>query len=371
MKPDKIAEAVEFIGKIDRDDTVSVIHHWDMDGTASATITSKIVEKGRGRPVDSVSIPSERAYHLSEDDREMLEDTDVLIVLDFNLQADELEEVTDRYDLDVMVVDHHTFDRVPDVTFLNPREQDAEIYVPASKLTLEIASEFDLEDELRWIAGLGVIQDFGVDSCPEMFEKLKEDYSKYMPEELTQQQLAKNCEYGRYSSVLNIKPYRDSHHYAELAYQALMNSDDLMELEAQEEYRKVYEVYLEMQDEFNRLMEHYEEDRDIDRDECIIFFELESDFHITSSIATNMSTKTPEWIHLVIQKDDMMNVSARCQSGRVDLGELLKQSLPEEAREQGAEAGGHRKAAGASIPEEYFNEFKQNFTRAVAEAEDE
>jgi single-stranded DNA-specific DHH superfamily exonuclease len=365
MKPDKIAEAVDFIHEIDEDDQVTVIHHWDMDGTSSAVITSKIVEEQRGRPVDSVIMPSERAYHLSDEDREELEGSDKLIVVDFNLQAIELEEVRDTYDLDVMVVDHHTFDRVPEVTFLNPRQEDAEVYVPCSKLMLDIAAEFGLEDELRWIAGLGVIQDFGVKSCPEMFQELKEDYSKYLPEELSQQQLAKNCEYGRYSSVLNIKPYRDSHHYAQLAYDALMNSSDLKELEAQEEYRQVYEVYLEMQEEFNRLMEHYEEDREINREECIIFFELESDFHITSSIATNMSTKTPEWIHLVIQRDGEINISARCQSGRVDLGKLLKESLPEGAIQEGAEAGGHRKAAGASMPEEYFEEFKRNFVENV------
>ncbi|MFB6190846.1 MAG: DHH family phosphoesterase, partial [Candidatus Nanohaloarchaea archaeon] len=266
----------------------------------------------------------------------------------------------------VLVVDHHTFDRVPDVPFVNPRIEHEEDYVPCSKICLDIAAHFSIEDDVRWIAGLGVIQDFGVDSCPELFEELAEEYDKYLPEELSQQQLAKNCEYGRYSSVLNIKPYRDSAHFAKLAYQALMKSEDLKELEAQEEYRQVYEVYLEMQDEFNRAVEDYDEDREIDREKMIIFFDLESDFHITSSIATNKSTKTPEWIHLVVQKDeDEVNISARCQSGRVDLGDLMQQALPEEAVEEGAEAGGHRKAAGASMKPEYYEEFKENFTELV------
>jgi nanoRNase/pAp phosphatase (c-di-AMP/oligoRNAs hydrolase) len=205
-----------------------------------------------------------------------------------------------------------------------------------------------------------------VDSCPELFDELEEKYDKYLPEELTQQQLAKNCEYGRYSSVLNIKPYRDSKHFAKLAYEALMKSEDLKELEAQEEYRQIYEVYLEMQEEFNRAVENYDEEREIDREKMIIFFELESDFHITSSIATNMSAKTPEWIHVVIQKGDGdLNISARCQSGRVDLGELMKKALPEPAREEGAEAGGHRKAAGASLKPEYFKYFKTNLKELI------
>ncbi|QKQ98142.1 hypothetical protein GKQ38_01230 [Candidatus Nanohaloarchaea archaeon] len=360
---EEVGPAVDFIKGIDEDDRVVIIHHWDMDGTSSSVITSRILEEVRGRPADEVSIPEERAYHLGEDDHRKLEDADKLIVLDFNLKADELEEL--NQDQDVLVVDHHSFDRVPDVPFVNPREFDDEVYVPCSKICLDIAEQFGIREQVKWIAGLGVIQDFGVDSCPELFEELKQEYKEFFPEELSQQQLAKNCEYGRYSSVLNIKPYRDSAHFAKLAYEALMKSEDLKELEAQEEYRQVYEVYLEMQDEFNDVMENYEEEREIDREQCIIFFELDSDFHITSSIATNMSTKTPEWIHLVIQRDDEVNISARCQSGRVDLGELMEEALPESAVEEGAEAGGHRKAAGASMPDEYFEDFKGNFKELV------
>jgi len=365
MTEDKLNPAIEYLKKIGEKDNVTIIHHWDMDGISSSAIVSKILEKQRGSPAEEVTIPAERSYHLTEKDRALLESTDKLIVLDFNLKADELESVEDEFNLDVLVVDHHTFDREPDVAFVNPRKYDSEIYIPCSKICLDIAAEFGLRDDLRWIAGLGVIQDFGVDSCPELFEKLDENYGMYLPEELTQQQLAKNCEYGRYSSVLNIKPYRDSKKYSKLAYQALMNSKDLKELEAQEEYRKVYEVYLEMQDEFNRAVENYEEDREIDREKMIIFFELKSDFHITSSIATNMSTKTPDWVHLVIQKNGEINISARCQSGRVDLGELMQQALPDEAVEEGAEAGGHRKAAGASMEPKYLDEFKENFTELV------
>lgn len=368
METENLQPAIDYLKQVKSDDNVVILHHWDMDGISSAVLISKVLEQVRGKPADTVKIPGERAYHLEEDDLELIEEADKLIILDFNLKADELEQVQKEKNVDILVVDHHSFDRIPkNVSFVNPRSENSEVYVPCSKICLDIADEFDIAQQMNWIAGLGVIQDFGVDSCRELFEELDEDYQKYLPSELTQEKLAKNCEYGRYSSVLNIKPYRDSEHYSRLAYQALMKSKDLKELEAQEEYRKVYEVYLEMQDEFNELMENYEEEREIDRKNMVIFFEIESEFNITSSIATNMSTKTPEWIHLVVKKGEMINLSARCQSGRVDLGKLMKDSLPEGSRDEGAEAGGHRKAAGASFPENYLEQFKKNLIQNLEE----
>jgi single-stranded DNA-specific DHH superfamily exonuclease len=358
--------ATEFIDEIDEDDKVLVLHHWDMDGTASAAIFSKILEKKRGRPADEISLPEGRCYHFTDEDRQKFDRCDKLVVLDFNVKASEIDKVPEEHGLSAVMIDHHGFNEEPSIDFVNPRKSQPDIYYPCSKIMLDIAGEFGLENGLRWIAGLGVIQDFGFDSCPELFEKLTEDYEEYLPENLTQENLAKKCEYGRYSSVLNIKPYKNSQKYAKLAYQAIMQSDDLVELEGQEEYREVYEVYLEMQDEFTEVISDYEEEREIDRDNMVVFFELDSDFHISSSVATNMSTKTPNWIHIVYQSNDgEINISARCQSGRVDLGEVMSSSLPEAAKENGAEAGGHKKAAGASFDEQFFQEFKERLSRKV------
>ncbi len=103
---------------------------------------------------------------------------------------------------------------------------------------IQVAAELGLEENLRLIAVLRLIQDFGVEACPEMFEELQRQHPGLVPEELTQQKPEKEGGYVRYASVLNIQPYGDVHHFAELAHRAVMKSDRREEVGGQEEYRK-------------------------------------------------------------------------------------------------------------------------------------
>ncbi len=55
------------------------------------------------------------------------------------------------------------------------------------------------------------------------------------------------------------------------------------------------------------------------------WFELDATFQISSSVTTNMFTKTPEWVHIEVQRrDGEADISARCQGGWGDLGELMQ-----------------------------------------------
>lgn len=365
--------AVSFLKTIDEDDRVLILNHWDLDGTASAVIVSRIINNRRGRPDDFVRVPDNRKRAFSQSLLELMrkEQISKLIILDMSFPAAEfakLEGIVDRSQ--VLVIDHHPFKRIPQgITYINPRIEQESVYTPASKICWQVADELGLD--YAWIAGLGIAQDFAVETSLPLFRRLQDRYLDYLPQEITQNNVVKNSLYGKYSSVLNIKSYKDTHHSAKLAYAALMSTDSLEELESNEDYRQVYEMYRQTHEEIASTIRRFEREVEEDQARKILFFSFSSPFHINSTIATEVSLQRPEWVCIVTntavaesesqtENQRAVNVSARCQSGRVDLGQLMEKAVPAEAKEAGAEYGGHEKAAGASFPRKYLDPFKQN-----------
>lgn len=349
--------AVAYLEGVAADDVVLVVHHWDMDGSAAASIVSRVLEEVRGRGADRVVLPQGRKHRIDGRVEQLIESADVthLVVLDMGLSAERAATFAGM-GVDILNVDHHTFDEAPgDAVFVNPRLNDPEAYVPAAKLCHDIAQEFGLD--LAWIAGLGVIQDFAVAGHESLFEPLQEKYPQYFPREIEQHALAKECRYGTYSSILNIKPYKDADRCAEHAHQALTAADDLTELEMQDGFARLQEEQQAMEREIERILANFDEEKQVFEEERLIFFVFDSDYHINSSIATQISLEREDWIHVIVnQHRGTANVSARCQSGRIDLGAVLKTALPDDE----GEAGGHRKAAGASFPADRIDAFQEN-----------
>lgn len=358
--------AKEAIEDIDEDDTVLVLHHWDMDGSAAAAVFSRIVRDVRGEPADFVKVPVGRKHQVGERAKRIIRQEDVthLVVLDMSVNTDRMRGLMDEYGLSVINIDHHEVPEglPPEVVLYNPRRDDDEAYIPAAALCNRIARERGLDTD--WIAALGVIQDFGVDKCEDIFERLLEKAPKYMPDAVSQNGMAKSCKMGRFASVLNIKSYDKTDKCAAIVHRLLMKIDDLDDLEGSDEYHKIYQYYKRMNDEFRRIKDQFDEEKEVHEDERLVWFRFSSDFHINSSISTTISLDRPEWIYIVAKvEEDEVNVSGRCQSGRIDLGSVLRDALPPDI--SSGEAGGHKRAAGASLPVEKLDEFKERLLERV------
>lgn len=359
--------ATTYLETISEDDTVLIVHHWDMDGSAAAAITSRILQEVRGQPADRVMLPEGRRHRIGPGVERVIKEEGVthLIVLDMHLPMERAEELKEL-GVEIMNVDHHTFNEVPDIVFVNPRVEDRDAYVPAAKLCNDLAQRFGLDTD--WIAGMGIIQDFAVEGHEELFKRLREEHPHYFPDELTQERLAKGCRYGKYASVLNIKPYKDSERCAELAHDALTKLKCMKYLEASKEYAALHDYYREMYREIERVVENYDEEKREWPEKGIVFFQFDSDYYINSSIATTISLDREDWVHLIANvHHGTANISARCQSGAVNLGELLQEAFPEGVE---GDAGGHDRAAGASVPAKHLDNFVEQVAELVPPLED-
>ncbi len=363
-------EAVDYLDSIDEDDTVLVVNHWDMDGSCSAAIISKIIEEVRGDGADFLKVPEGRKHYVGESTERLVQKKDItkLIVLDISVPSDRVSELTEEFGLDVLVIDHHDFDRDPEKGILvNPRKENPDIYIPASKLCNDISKRFGLD--LDWIAGLGIIQDFGVNQAMGLFEKLKRLHPQYFPSNLSQYNLAKNCRYGTYSSVMNVKPYKDTNRCSKLVFEVLTESRGIKYIESHDSYKELYKSYESVSQEIENIKENFEEEKEVYEDKKLVIFTFESPYHVNSSLATQISVDNKDWVFVTIRMfDGSANISSRCQSGRLDLGGVLRKSLPEDVDEK-AEAGGHRKAAGASMSREHVEKFKENVIENMPQVE--
>ncbi|MFB6265454.1 MAG: hypothetical protein ABEI07_00030, partial [Candidatus Nanohaloarchaea archaeon] len=83
-------EAAQFLESVGEDEEVLVVHHWDMDGTASAAITSEILEETRGNPADTIVIPKGRKHTVGSRAETIIErkDVDRLVVLDMHVPVE-------------------------------------------------------------------------------------------------------------------------------------------------------------------------------------------------------------------------------------------------------------------------------------------
>lgn len=364
LNSEKLEKGVSYLKQIEQEEEVIIFHHWDMDGVSSAAIISKILRNLRGNPADEVKIPEMRDRNLTSKDRKKIRANDKAIILDFVPP-----EMIEPEKQDFLIIDHHSVhnsyaNEDDNLTYLNPRIWDDSSYIPCAEISNLIGKELDLNYD--WISGLGVLQDFAVESHKELFYRLRDKYNGLLPEkDKLNQQTAKDSKYGRYSTILNVKPYKQTKKFSKIVYRLLLNSESIEKIEKSKRFSQIKQVYQEMCQEYKKIISNFETEKETYPEKGITFFEFKSDFYLNSSIATQLSIDQIDKVFLVIRIEkcdnkSYANISARAQSGRVNLTEILKDSIPESGT-----AGGHKKAAGARLELDKLEKFKENLIKKV------
>jgi len=109
----------------------------------------------------------------------------------------------------------------------------------------------------------------------------------------------------------------------------------------------------ESEEKYLRTAEHYP-------DKGFYFGFLNPEISRVSPIISKISYENPDKIFIMVadsgSNKGFVKLSSRCQSGRIDLGEVLKKCI--EGFENSS-AGGHARAAAGSFPKKYLEEFKK------------
>ena len=129
---------------------------------------------------------------------------------------------------------------------------------------------------------------------------------------------------------------------ANISLDILVKSEDFESFEKRKELRKAKD---EVEEEVRRLMDSYEAKKEEYDDIGFVSYEIETRLGLTAIITSMLSEIYPDKVVLVYRKSgDGWKISLRCQTGRVNLHDLIRACLTE--KDSG---GGHEKAGGGVV----------------------
>ncbi len=338
--PELFEKGQNFVKSITDSDNVIVLHHSDVDGYCSAAIFVSALEKLGLNDIETIDLTVDDMERLSKTNK--IRKFSKIIILDiaFSNAQKELKKLP----ADILIIDHHMLKRRMNskkIIYINPRYSNEERYQPVSYVSYKLLSEIvDLKDK-EWMAVLGTIGDYAFDDCKDLITKWTKAKKK---DDITNTIFWKASKV-LYNSILSTK-MEESHLKSKAIIKILNESENLEGMlsnyKLKTANRRFETVYEKTKKEFWKNAESV--------DDVIISTIRPLIARIGSPIATNVSTDNKDKIIFLLEKrGNRFKVHARCQTGIVHMGKLMKKCC---------NGGGHRNAAGGSVKIGEVKEFK-------------
>ncbi len=331
-----------------------LFYHHDADGVCSAALLLKFFGG-----FEAIAREGPRA----EEDfpgQVIRKRPDLLVFLDIPIDQEwrVLREIRGKIpSLRTLIIDHHIPERDLNssrTVHYNPRFR-RDIYLPAAYLVYKALEGLGKRVRpYKWIAGMGIIGDYGFRECRGFLEGLGREEPGILEGDPLSSKLGKATELISYSITLKgLKGAKESlglltggEGFEKFARNPLLNK-----------WRKMVEG------EIRKILGRFGSERILYQEIGLMEYTIRSRLNITSIISTILARENPDMIVLVAKESEKgFKVSIRCQSGRVNAGELVKKAV------KGiGSGGGHEKAAGALVRD--FDAFRERFAKMLSEPE--
>jgi single-stranded DNA-specific DHH superfamily exonuclease len=260
-----------------------------------------------------------------------------------------------------VIIDHHLYEKNLNserVLHINPRFS-SEAYIPASAVVYEALKSMGKKVEpLLWIAAIGVIGDYGFEDCKDLVDDSRQKYPKL----LGKGQSPLESKFWSAAELISAAVTLNSNSGARKCLGFMLKSKNF------EEFVSVPELggwKREVDEEFDKVVRRLEQKKE-EHPNGILTFEISTKLGLNSAVAGHFSEKYPDSVTIIRRnvgkgKDQQWKLSIRCQSGRVNVGEVSKSAV------KGiGSGGGHVKAAGAMVND--WDRFVKRFVRLAGQA---
>lgn len=334
----------DFVVAISKKDKIKIITHTDLDGIASGVFLQKILES-KGLKVNSITFLDYGADALKEFSKK--NDYDFLFLTDWS--ADNFPEGLEslRKKGKVLVVDHHpSNESLEDKSGIIKTDSG----YCSSHVLFDFGKNYFDTKNLEWLVCSSIIADYVWDKW-DNFEFIQKIYPN----------VKKDSTIWESEPALNGKKISGA-----LIYYA-PNFKKVYDLVLKGNLNKLEKVSLIVGKEINEWVEKYKKDAEFFPEKKLHFYYGNPKYRIASTIASITSDKffredTIIFISNSLDQKGFVKVSARNQTGDVDLGKLLKKSID---GFENADAGGHVKASASTFPKKYLDKFKENLLREL------
>lgn len=273
------------------------------------------------------------------------QDPDVLVFLDLPVDQEwkKLEWLLKHYpDVKIIIIDHHIPDKDLNgerIIHVNnkfiPRHKNN--YLPAAYLVYEIMELFEDDsldkrlEQIKWIAGAGIIGDYGQKDCAGFFKGIRSRMKSM------------DSAADLMSAAVTLKGRKGADRVLKILMRIGSRPDGLKEFVE----RKMLNLWKRFVDaEVEKTLDKFKKEKEAFPKQNVVFFRSESKLNIVSVISTLLSAKKPDRIIIIYKQsaNGMWKASGRLQSGRLDLSTLFKKAVKNIGT-----GGGHRQAAGARV----------------------
>jgi single-stranded DNA-specific DHH superfamily exonuclease len=345
---DQYGLATSWINTLSSFGSIVIVYHRDPDGVCSAVIMSKLLERTGKTNIRFIS--SDAPSHEMEDEllRKLMKDKPAYIIF-LDLAIDQLSNMVqimkERSGAKIMIIDHHqlSIDLNPTITHINPRLKNRDVYLPASYLTYKIAEKMLKAKDLDWVAVIGIVGDHAFSDCKEFLEKFTE---RERIENLRKSDL------GLLASVIELtRPEEKIEEFVKL----LSKYDSYRKLI--KENKSLFDEYWEIKKQIDQLVDDFENKAEFFKDAGVAIYEIDSERPLQSMVSGLVSERFPVTTIIVGRESGgKYRCSVRNQMG-VDVSTLVKKAT---IGIIGGSGGGHPQAAGAKIPKNDWQRFKNN-----------
>lgn len=364
--PEQWTRIDRFLMSFSPQEKIAIVHDYDPDGLCSAAIMDKLIERLRGKPADLHFTPPRGSKNtIAPEVFAKLKQRKIAKVIFTDLAIHEDAAAIKKLEkqCDVLIIDHHTF--FQDITSehavlampqLLADDIDSSRY-PSSKLAYDLAARHAGMEDCDWLAAVGTISDMAGSVWPDFLAQVFEKHKlRPNPKDWFKSDLGTVS--GMFFSAMAIDQKNVGY-----CFDVLMRAkkpQDVFKDKKLTALRKAFDR------EINIWVTAAPKRMEKDEKLKLIWYEVKPKYHINSPIATILSLK-PEykgWVIIIVEDEQgVAGMSGRCQSWRVRMNELMKESCK---GLKDAAGGGHVPAAGAHCRIKDLATFKQRVKDALS-----